>query len=152
MNFSFAVLQGANFRNANFDETRLDGADCRGADFTATFRALSGVLRGKSTVPATLIGGDGVAEWLLRWRAVVADTGRDEAETAKAMDEVNPLYIPRNHLVDEALAAATEGDLEPFRRLYAIVTSPYREQQGAERFAEPAPAAFNAGFQTYCGT
>lgn len=124
----------------------------QGADFTSTFRALSGVLRGESTLLAILNDGGDVAAWLSRWRGTVAGTGRDEAEIADAMDDVNPLYIPRNHLVDEALRAATEGDLAPFRRLYAIVTSPCAEQQDAERFAEPAPAAFNAGFHTFCGT
>jgi uncharacterized protein YdiU (UPF0061 family) len=67
------------------------------------------------------------------------------------MDRVNPVYIPRNHLVEEALAAATEGDLEPLSRLIAAVTAPYAERPGLERYAEPAPDDFGA-YRTFCGT
>jgi protein adenylyltransferase len=68
------------------------------------------------------------------------------------MDRVNPVYIPRNHLVEEALAAATAGDLGPLERLLAAVTSPYVEQTGFERYAEPAPEVFSGCYQTFCGT
>ena len=42
------------------------------------------------------------------------------------MDRVNPVYIPRNHLVEEALAAATDDDLGPFRRLLDVLALPFR--------------------------
>ena len=54
------------------------------------------------------------------------------------MDRVNPVYIPRNHLVEEALAAATDGDLEPLERLLDAVTQPFDERPGLERYAAPA--------------
>ena len=62
----------------------------------------------------------------------------------------HPVYIPRNHLVEEALTAATAGDLAPFERLLAAVTDPFNERPGLERYAEPDPAA--ARYVTYCGT
>ncbi|CAN5399301.1 YdiU family protein [soil metagenome] len=123
-----------------------------GADFTSTFRALSLALRGDEAPLVGLIGANSAGRWLPRWRAAIADIGRPDVEVAAAMDAVNPLYIPRNHLVDEALRAATDADLAPFQRLLAIVTSPYAELPDAERFAEPASAAFTANFQTFCGT
>jgi uncharacterized protein YdiU (UPF0061 family) len=67
------------------------------------------------------------------------------------MDRVNPVYIPRNHLVEEALAAATEGDLDPLSRLLAAVTTPYDERPDLERYAEPAPEDFGT-YRTFCGT
>ena len=67
------------------------------------------------------------------------------------MDRVNPVYIPRNHLVEEALAAATAGDLDPLSRLLEAVTAPYDERPGLERYAEPAPDDFGA-YRTFCGT
>jgi uncharacterized protein YdiU (UPF0061 family) len=70
---------------------------------------------------------------------------------ADLMDRVNPAYIPRNHLVEEALAAATEGDLDPFRRLLDAVTSPYEERPGLDRYAAGAPEDFGA-YRTFCGT
>jgi protein adenylyltransferase len=81
--------------------------------------------------------------WLARWRALAPD--------ADTMDRVNPVYIPRNHLVEEALAAATDGDLDPLSRLLAAVTAPYDERPGFERYAEPAPEDFGA-YRTFCGT
>jgi uncharacterized protein YdiU (UPF0061 family) len=67
------------------------------------------------------------------------------------MDRVNPLYIPRNHLVEEALAAATDGDMGPVERLLEVVTSPYEQRPEWERFAAPAPPDFGA-YRTFCGT
>ena len=63
-------------------------------------------------------------------------------------DAVNPLYVPRNHLVDEALVAAEGGDLQPFHDLLAVITQPYTEQPGRERYTEPGTGPF----VTYCGT
>ena len=67
------------------------------------------------------------------------------------MDRVNPVYIPRNHLVEAALASATEGDLDPLSQLLSAVTAPYDERPGLERYAEPAPEDFGA-YRTFCGT
>jgi serine/tyrosine/threonine adenylyltransferase len=68
------------------------------------------------------------------------------------MDRVNPAYIPRNHLVEEALAAARNGDLEQVTSLLEAVTAPYDEQPARARYAEPAPAGFTESYLTYCGT
>ncbi|MGZ6780449.1 MAG: hypothetical protein ACXVGO_15825, partial [Mycobacterium sp.] len=65
---------------------------------------------------------------------------------------VNPVYIPRNHLVEEALAAATAGDLGPVENLLTAVTSPFEERAGLERYADPAPEEFGGCYQTFCGT
>ena len=67
------------------------------------------------------------------------------------MDRVNPVYIPRNHLVEEALDAATRGDLAPLELLVAAVSAPFDERPGMERYAEPAPPEFGF-YQTFCGT
>ncbi|MBI3692476.1 MAG: YdiU family protein, partial [Mycolicibacterium aromaticivorans] len=102
-------------------------------DYTSFFRRLA----------------DGVVEppfqaWATRWRSLSPDP--------EAMSRVNPVYIPRNHLVEEALTAATAGDLEPFTRLLVAISSPYDERAGFERYAEPAPEDFGRCFQTFCGT
>ncbi|KRB73187.1 hypothetical protein ASE01_20720 [Nocardioides sp. Root190] len=81
--------------------------------------------------------------WLVEWRALSPD--------AEAMDHLNPLYVARNHLVEEALAAATGGDLAPLGRLLEAVSAPFHERPGLERYAEPAPADFGR-YRTFCGT
>lgn len=62
------------------------------------------------------------------------------------MDSSNPIYIPRNHLVEEALEAATNGNIAPFHELLQIVTHPFDEQDRRNRFSEPAPDSFNQTF------
>jgi uncharacterized protein YdiU (UPF0061 family) len=113
-------------------------------DHTSFFRRLAVAARGDAE-PTRLLFLDlgGFDRWLARWRALGPD--------ADAMDRVNPLYIPRNHLVEEALTAATEGDLDPLNRLLDAVTSPYDERPGLERYAAAAPADFGA-YRTFCGT
>jgi uncharacterized protein YdiU (UPF0061 family) len=113
-------------------------------DYTSFFRHLGQAARGDAE-PARglfidLAGFDG---WMSRWRALGPD--------AEAMDRTNPIYIPRNHLVEEALAAATAGDLGPVRQLLDAVTAPYAERPGLERYASRAPEDFGT-YQTFCGT
>jgi uncharacterized protein YdiU (UPF0061 family) len=67
------------------------------------------------------------------------------------MGRVNPAYVPRNHIVEEALQAATGGDLGPLSRLLEVVTDPYNERPGVERYAEAAPESFGP-YRTFCGT
>jgi uncharacterized protein YdiU (UPF0061 family) len=67
------------------------------------------------------------------------------------MNRVNPVYIPRNHRVEEALTAATAGDLDPFHRLVDVVSRPYDERPGLDEYAGPAPVGCPA-YVTYCGT
>ena len=113
------------------------------ADYTSCFRALGRAARG-DTEPfrsefRDLVAIDG---WVERWLALGPD--------AAAMDRVNPAYVPRNHLVEQALAAGTEGDLGPLGRLLDAVTRPYEERPGLERYAAPGPA--DASYRTFCGT
>jgi uncharacterized protein YdiU (UPF0061 family) len=113
-------------------------------DWTGFFRALGTAARGDVQVARSLFHDLAAFDtWAEQWRAVGPD--------ADAMDRVNPVYIPRNHLVEEALTAATDGDLGPVLRLLEAVSSPYDERPGLERYAEPAPEHFGA-YQTFCGT
>ncbi|MGV0066337.1 protein adenylyltransferase SelO [Mycobacterium colombiense] len=117
-------------------------------DYTSFFRGLSGAARGDAKSDAEPVRGlfadlAGFDAWLTRWRALGPD--------ADTMDRSNPIYIPRNHLVEEALGAATAGELDPLERLLAAVTDPYTERPGLERYAAPAPEDFGK-YQTFCGT
>ncbi|ONI80180.1 hypothetical protein ALI22I_43065 [Saccharothrix sp. ALI-22-I] len=114
-------------------------------DHTSFYRRLGTAARG-GTEPARELFLDlaAIDDWMTRWRALGPD--------ADAMRQVNPVYIPRNHLVEEALTAATEGDQAPLERLLDAVTAPYDERPGYERYAEPAPEDFGTAYQTFCGT
>lgn len=115
-----------------------------GADHTSFFRSLSAAARGDTEPARSLLPDPSAFDvWANRWSALSPD--------ADAMDRVNPAYIPRNHLVEEALAAATDGDLGPLGRLLEAVTRPYMERPGLERYAAAAPGDFGA-YRTFCGT
>ena len=123
----------------------LDLLQAGHVDHTSFFRALGRAARG-DVDPARDLFLDlaGFDAWAQRWRALQPD--------AAAMDRVNPVYIPRNHLVEEALDAATGGDLGPVGRLLEVVTRPFEERPGLERYAAPAPEDFGAAYRTFCGT
>ncbi len=113
-------------------------------DYTRFFRGLGVAARG-DVVPIReeFLDLAGFDAWTKRWRALHPD--------ADAMDRVNPVYIPRNHLVEEALSAATDGDLGAFDQLLEVVTDPFTQRPGLERYSEAAPVDFGA-YRTYCGT
>src|SRR5882757_3808408 len=118
-------------------------------DWTQFFRALSDHLRGHPEPARSLFAEPGAFDtWADRWQDRLSP---DRHAAATAMDRVNPVYIPRNHRVEEALAAATEGDMAPFDRLVEVLARPFEERPGLEAYARPAPASFGRHI-TYCGT
>ena len=123
------------------------------ADFTLTFRGLSEAADGGDIerVRELFVNPTVIDPWASRWRARVAAEGRDPSATAAAMRAVNPAYIPRNFHVEAALEAAVErGDLAPFEVLLAVLSLPFEEQPGCERYkASPEP---NTPYRTFCGT
>jgi uncharacterized protein YdiU (UPF0061 family) len=124
----------------------------QGVDFTSCFRALSASLLGDATRPRSLFAEPSAFDaWSERWRARLSSQAPDLPAIAKAMDRVNPAYIPRNHQVEDALAAATAGDLRPFRRLLDVLAQPFDERPGLAPYAAPAPSSFGA-YRTFCGT
>jgi uncharacterized protein YdiU (UPF0061 family) len=123
-------------------------------DHTGFFRALSVDLWAHAsghepTEVAALAPGDATRAWLDSWFAELGD--RASTATADAMDTVNPIVVPRNHLVDEALRAGEAGDMGPFHTLFEAVTHPF-DAPTDPRFALPAPDGFSDGFRTFCGT
>ena len=107
-------------------------------------------IRDKLAVPGTATDDD-VVQHATR---LLGEWHRDRKDFTVAMREVNPanpIYIARNALLDEALAAATSGDLAMFDQMLEAVTDPANERAGLERFAEP-PAPGTRRFVSYCGT
>ncbi len=116
-------------------------------DFTLGWRRLADAADGDEAPLRALFAEPAALEpWLARWRARGAHDGA-------AMRRANPWIIPRNHRVEEALAAATnDDDLAPFEQLLAALRRPWDEDAALAHYAEPAPAAVTAGYQTFCGT
>ena len=113
-------------------------------DHTTAFRALGSAAGGDAEpFRGLFLDLAGVDRWLATWRATAPDPA--------LMARTNPVYIPRNHLVEEALAAATEADLARWTTLLEAISSPYDERPGLERHALPAPDD-DGTYRTFCGT
>ncbi len=123
------------------------------ADFTLTFRALSKVAGGADVVALTelfSVPQPGLADWLIRWRARIED-GRTAAECQAAMEAVNPALIPRNHRIEEAIAAAVYNDFSFFHRLVDALATPYAEDPETADLRVP-PKPEERVTRTFCGT
>jgi uncharacterized protein YdiU (UPF0061 family) len=133
------------------------------ADFTLAFRRLADAAEGDAAGFRALFADPAAADaWLVRWQARIAAGEVSPPEggaatipppaRAAAMRAVNPAYIPRNHLVEEALAAAVQNDdLAPFDALLAVLARPFEDQPGRERYALP-PQPEERVRATFCGT
>ncbi len=136
----------------------LETMQGQGVDYTQAFRRLADAAA--HTGPAAdaglrkLYAVDAALDaWLPRWRARLQTEPGDPAQRARAMRAVNPVYIPRNHKVEEALNAAVEhGNYAPFENLLAVLQRPFDELKDLAAYAEPAPAHESAHYQTFCGT
>ena len=117
-------------------------------DYTSCLRSLSSVLRDDSGPARSLFAEpDAFDAWAERWLALVGD---ERGAIADRMDRVNPIYIPRNHIVEKVLTAASWGDHDALAELLDVVTHPFDQRPGLERFAQPAPDA--STYRTFCGT
>jgi protein adenylyltransferase len=134
----------------------LDRMAGNGADFTLTFRRLADAAShsdGDTAVRSLFADPTAFDDWANRWRERLASDGEGTRERrAAAMRAVNPAFIPRNHLVEEALAAAVQqGDLSAFEALTGALSRPYDDAPALARYGDP-PRPDQIVRQTFCGT
>jgi len=124
-------------------------------DFTLGFRRLCDAAlgpEGDAGVRALFKKPGSYDEWAIRWRARLADQPESPEARAEAMRRKNPAFIPRNHLVERAIAAAVEGrDFGEFEALLEAVIHPFEEPPDLARFAIP-PLPEERVTRTFCGT
>ena len=88
--------------------------------------------------------------WKKRWQERLKTNNNNPEKYLNLMRSVNPLVIPRNHIVEEALAKANDGSLKLINQLLNIVSKPYIEQENLINFQFPSKS--NKDYQTFCGT
>ena len=120
------------------------------ADFTATFACLPAALEAGLPENGPLAAA-GFAGWVARWRQRLAREVNGTAAAAARMRQVNPVIVPRNLRVEEALAAAEAGDLAPVGRLLDVLARPFEETPENEAYRRGAPPGSPA-YCTFCGT
>jgi protein adenylyltransferase len=141
------------------DDAELAGAflDCMarsGTDFTHTFRALCNAARSSEALTeerGSPLSAHEFADWLARWRARLASENASPDVRDRAMRSANPAVIPRNHRVEEAIAAAMDGHFAPFERLLEAVAEPYADRPEFAEYTQ-APRPDEVVKQTFCGT
>ena len=123
-----------------------------GADFTLAFRRLSDAVRGQDQPFLDLfIDRAAAGAWLARLQARHAQDGRAPLERAGAMDRVNPLYVLRNHLAEQAIRAAQAGDASEIVTLLQLLQDPYTARPGHEAYAG-LPPDWAAGIEVSCSS
>ena len=125
------------------------------ADFTLTFRRLCDAAvgtEGDAGVRTLFADPAGYDMWAAAWRQRLGEEPVSSQERAAAMRKANPVFIPRNHLVEAALNAAVEcQNFQAFEELLEVVSCPYEERPGLERYSTPAGPEESVRW-TFCGT
>ena len=129
----------------------LDRMAEAGTDFTGAFRTLSKAAESGEFEAFRSLFADTPDAWIAAWRARIETEGGFGPRRAAGMRAVNPIYIPRNHLVEEALVAAENDDLGPLDNLLVALSEPFSERAGLERYALP-PETHEIVQATFCGT
>lgn len=124
------------------------------ADFTLTFRLLADCveLTAESFLALFKVDRHSVEDWLSRWRGRIDTEQKSTTQIRSEMKQVNPLYIPRNQNVEHVLSAAVEeGNYQPFEEMLTVLSQPFTEQPGMEKYSE-APLPTDVPYRTFCGT
>jgi uncharacterized protein YdiU (UPF0061 family) len=119
----------------------LERMASNGADFTLTFRRLCDAVANSDVdvaVRSLFANAHAFDDWAARWRQRLAEEGGGASERQAAMRTANPAFIPRNHLVEEAISAAvSKGDFSLLENLLDVLARPYEDQPTFGRYAEP---------------
>jgi len=112
-------------------------------DYTLSFRELATRIDAGDT--------SRFGEFESRWRQRIGKQEKESAELVALMNSVNPLFIPRNHRVEQAIQQAVAGNLTIFEDLNAVLARPFEEQPEFAHYAE-APERHERVTRTFCGT
>ena len=124
------------------------------SDYTLTFRYLSEIIKGKreSLFKQQFLEHNQISNWLKEWKELIEDQNLDKKEIASSMESLNPVFIPRNHLIERAIKAAVENnDFSEMKTLLTILSKPYEEQSKYDEYMKP-PKPHEVVHQTFCGT
>jgi serine/tyrosine/threonine adenylyltransferase len=121
-------------------QSLLDWMHANRMDFTNTFAELERPLPDQAFLT-----------WQESWQARLVRQPQSPEDSTRLRNAHNPAYIPRNHLVEAALAAAQSGDMGPVERLLEILAAPYEQAREVPEYRAPDPTG-GAGYQTFCGT
>ncbi len=116
-------------------------------DYTNTFYGLSQDGNSAFDITQNMV----LKSWLYKWKNIVEESsGMEKAK--QLMQTQNPVLIARNHLVEQALEAATQGEMELFNKLLNALSKPYEFRIENSELMKPSDEDFEKNYQTFCGT
>ena len=124
------------------------------SDYTLTFLYLSDIIKGKgdNLFKQQFLKPNQISNWLKEWKELIKDENLAKKAIALSMEGSNPVFIPRNHLVERAIEAAVESnDFSEMKTLLTILSKPYEEQSRYGEYMKP-PKSHEVVHQTFCGT
>ena len=123
----------------------LNWMESNQADYTNTFCQLMGVNFNEEIY----INND-FLDLVNQWKKRSKMHNSSKEKQLKLMKENNPIVIPRNHKIEEALTSAGKGSLEEMNKLLKVLSDPYGNQKNISTFQKPYKD--NKNYQTFCGT
>ena len=131
----------------------LDIMNDNDTDFTLTFRYLSELIIGDENLFYNMFKSkEKINKWVIKWKGRIKEDSKLDESFSLKLNKNNPLYIPRNHIVEDVLSKALfEKNFQPFHEFYDILVNPYNEKPNSEKYTLPAPIT-NQPYKTFCGT
>jgi len=147
-------LQQAQNTDQALVQDLLELMQANAADFTLVFRELSEVEMHNNVacrVASRFTRAQGFTQWLERYRKRLRNNPLHDDERRQLMQQCNPLYVPRNHLAQIAIERAENGDYSELEQLVAVLSEPFTEQCGRQKYAAEAPA-WSESLQISCSS
>jgi len=154
--FNTAWISGMRFKLGLFEEEEddfklaqslLEWMESSKADYTETFRDLAYENLTEKEIYKSLA----FKKWHSLWQARLSRNSKPIKFALSMMRKCNPVIIPYNYLVEEALVAAEEGNMNPFLKLLSALEKPFEFSSSNEVFLN-SPVNRNPYYQTFCGT
>ena len=140
-----------NQNNINLVKDYLKILDSNSIDFTLSFRDLSKILnKTKSIEDSVFKNSSDFKKWTEDWMIKIITEKTNLKDITKKMDLTNPCYIPRNHIIEDALENAVNGDMNLINEILELYKNPFDENEYTETFKKPSET--NTPFVTFCGT
>ena len=138
-------LFGKNKDNKKLIDDLLTWMEKNKADYTNTFCYLMNIKIANNS----LYNDKDFINWSNEWQNRISINDNSKEKSLELMKETNPVIIPRNHKVEEALKAANEDNLEVMNKMLSKFDNPYNEQKDIEDYQLPS---LDDNYQTFCGT
>ena len=139
-------LKSVNNKNIKLIEDYLKILNLESIDFTLSFRDLSKIINEKLNLKNSIFAkSKDFNNWYLKWKQEI-----NLNEISDEMDLNNPCYIPRNHLIENALSKAIEGDMSEINFMIDLFENPYIQKNISRKYLMPSNS--EEQYVTFCGT